>query len=459
MADTAVRYFRFNALLQLQGWLTPAYVGVDTAGVIRYISDKAPEQAFAAESVNGFLLPGFQNAHSHAFQFGMAGMAEKHLPGSSDDFWSWREAMYLCALSMDPGQVEAVAAMLYAEMLQKGYTHVAEFHYLHHDKNGEPYANRAEMGERLVAAAATAGIKITLVPVFYQKGGFGKEPTLRQRRFISQSVDDYLMLLDDSAQVVSSHATARLGFGVHSLRAVDAADILKTFEYGPKTIPFHLHAAEQLMEVETCLAYLNQRPIEWLLENMPLNDRFHIVHCTHMDDNEVKRLAQSGANAVLCPGTEGNLGDGIFRLTDYSNSYGNWSIGTDSHISLNPLEDLRWLDYAQRFTTHKRNTFDDGASILVTKTVQAGRRAMGISSNNFFELGHSLDGVVYNAKSPLLMQAGIEHILSALVYTADSSAILGTLVDGKWVVKGHRHHNERTIRKKFKETIRQLYGG
>jgi formimidoylglutamate deiminase len=454
--EADLKYFQFKALLQLQGWLSPAYVGTDASGTIRYLSDKAPGHSVAVESVNGFILPGFQNAHSHAFQYAMAGMAEKHQPGSNDDFWSWREAMYLCALSMDPEQMEAVAAMLYAEMLRKGYTHVAEFHYLHHDKDGTPYSNLAEMGERLVAAAATAGIKITLVPVFYQKGGFGKEPQPRQRRFISQTVDEYLQLLDDTSHTVSRYANAHLGFGVHSLRAVDARDVIETFKNGPKTIPFHLHAAEQMKEVEDCFLHLNQPPVAWLLDNLPLNNRFHIVHCTHMNDNEIMRLAQSGANAVLCPGTEGNLGDGIFPLTAYSNNYGNWSIGTDSHISLNPLEDLRWLDYVQRLTTHKRNTFDDGATVLINKSTTSGRSAMGISMSNFFEIGHPLDGVVYDGKSPLLKQAGLEHLLQALVYTTDSSAVHGTLVNGKWVVKGHHHSAEREIRKKFRKTLKQL---
>src|SRR5882724_7674556 len=184
-------YFKFKALLQKDSWLHPAYVGVDEEGLIQYLSDKAPENGIAIEAVEGFALPGFQNAHSHAFQYAMAGMAENHPAGASDDFWTWREAMYRCALSLDPGQAEAIAAMVYAEMLCHGYSHVAEFHYLHHDKDGKPYDHLAEMGERMIAAAKTSGIKITLVPVFYQKGNFGQEPQARQRRFISKTVDEY----------------------------------------------------------------------------------------------------------------------------------------------------------------------------------------------------------------------------------------------------------------------------
>ncbi|MFZ6014142.1 MAG: formimidoylglutamate deiminase [Bacteroidota bacterium] len=451
-----LKYFQFQGLLQENGWLSPAFVGIDPSGNIQYLSNQAPKEPVAVEFVNGYALPGFQNTHSHAFQYAMAGTAEQHEPGSKDDFWSWREAMYGCALTMDPGQMEAVATMLYAEVLRKGYTHVAEFHYLHHDKDGKPYNNLAEMGERLVSAAATAGLKITLIPIFYQKGGFGSEPQPRQRRFISKTIDEYFHLLDDTATVVKDHDHALLGFGVHSLRAVEAGDIIKTLEQGPKGIPFHLHAAEQLKEVDDCLAHLKQRPIEWLLNHLPLNERFHLVHCTHMNDEEVSGLAKSGGNAVLCPGTEGNLGDGIFRLTDFARNGGNWSIGTDSHISLNPLEDLRWLDNAQRFTTHKRNTFDDGASILIRTTLYSGRKAMGISSNAFFETGMPLDAVVYDAHSPLLTHVNANHILPAILYTADSSAVLGTMVNGKWVVKDQQHLKQKSIRQTFTRVLHAL---
>ncbi len=432
-------YYKFHSLLVQAGWFSPGYVGVDAQGVIQYLSTEMPTLPdLVIEQVNGAALPGFQNAHSHAFQYGMAGMAEQHAEGASDDFWSWREAMYACAERFDPEQMEQVATKLYRHLLRNGYTSVAEFHYLHHDPQGKPYDNRAEMGERLVAAAKTAGIKITLVPVFYQKGDFGQPPQARQRRFISPTTDTYFQLLDSSRQAVSHYNRARLGFGVHSLRAVDAQAIITTFEQGPTDLPFHLHAAEQLPEVARCLAHLGKRPIEWLLENLPLNDRFHLVHCTHMTPDERAKLAQSGAKVVLCPGTEANLGDGIFPLVDYASHGGNWSIGTDSHISLNPLEDLRWLDYAQRLISHKRNTFHDGASVLLQKTFLSGTKAMGRIASDYFAVGQALDAVVYDLEQPLLAQAGPQHLLSAIIYTADPSSVLGTLVNGHWVYKAER---------------------
>jgi formimidoylglutamate deiminase len=197
--------------------------------------------------------------------------------------------------------------------------------------------------------------------------------------------------------------------------------------------------------------------MEWLLNNLPVDSRFHIVHCTHLNDDEVKRLAQSKAHAVLCPGTEGNLGDGIFRLTAYASHGGAWSIGTDSHISLNPLEDLRWLDYAQRFTTHKRNTFDDGARVLTQKTLYSGRAAMGNVNEKYFSIGESFDAVIYNAKSPLLAQASIADILSVILYTSDSSDVLGTIVDGKWIVKNQVHLRSEKITAAFLAVQKRLH--
>ncbi len=452
-----MKYYSFNGLLLTSGWLVPAYVGVDDHGVLRYLSKTAPDTSEELESVQGYALPGFLNSHSHAFQYAMAGAAERHTPGSKDDFWSWREAMYHCALAMTPHQMEAIAAMLYAEMLRYGYTHVAEFHYLHHDENGKPYGNPAEMGERLVAAASHAGIKITLVPVFYQKGNFSKEPFPQQRRFISRSVDEYLTLLNDSASAVLKYAGARLGFGVHSLRAVDHRDVVETFHSGPRDLPFHIHAAEQLKEVDDCVGFLGRRPVAWLLDNLPLNERFHLIHCTHLDDGEVLELALSKANVVLCPATEGNLGDGIFRLTDYTAAQGRWSIGTDSHIGLNPVEDLRWLDYAQRLGTHRRNTFDDGALTLLKTAWVSGTSAMGLKDKpDLFSIGESFDAVVVDAGYPPLMRDGPEHLLASFLYTADSAALAGTIIDGVWVVRNGLHVNGDRIRQNYGRAIRVI---
>jgi len=452
-----MHYFHFKSLFLKEKWLTPAYVGVDDEGIIRYLNTIPPNESIALESVQGFALPGFHNAHSHAFQYAMAGLAENHPAGMDDDFWTWREAMYQCALTVDPDQAEAIAAILYGEMLRHGYTHVAEFHYLHHGKDGKPYGNLAEMGERMVAAANTAGIKITLVPVFYQKGGFGLDPQCRQKRFISKTVENYFNLLEASRIIIKNNRHARLGFSVHSLRAVDLSDIKKTFHQGPKDLPFHIHVAEQKKEVADCLAFCNKRPMQWLLENLPVNERFHLVHSTHLNDDELRQLAKSKGNVVLCPSTEGNLGDGIFRMREYVKMGGHWSIGTDSHIGINPLEEFRMIDYRQRLVSNFRNTFEgDAAKYMVDEEINSGRKAMGLPQQNHFAIGQPFDAIVYNAQSHLLADTSEKNRLATIVFTGDSSRNLGTIVNGKWVVKNQHHMAVRKLKDDFAKAMREL---
>lgn len=456
-AQAIYKTYRFTNLWHKARWISPAFVSVNVEGHILSISSTLPQTASAVEYVNGIALPGFQNAHSHAFQYAMAGLAEQHAPGTHDDFWTWREAMYQCALSVNPDEAEAIAAMLYAEMLRHGYTDVVEFHYLHHDKDGKPYQNLAEMGERMVAAATSAGINITLVPVFYQKGGFGIEPQVRQRRFISRTVEDYFHLLDDSANVVKVSKHARLGFSVHSLRAVDLEDIKITFQQGPASIPFHMHLAEQKKEIEDCMAYTKQRPASWLLNNLPVNERFHLVHSTHLLDAEVEGLAKASADVVLCPSTEGNLGDGIFRMKEYVKLGGKWCIGTDSHIGINPLEEFRMIDYRQRLITNQRNTFEgDAAAYMAEAALINGRIAMGLRSDEALEPGKALNVVVYDAAAPLLANTSQEKLMASIVYTSDSAMVLGTMVNGQWLVKHNKHVNGEAIQAAFAKTIRNI---
>jgi formimidoylglutamate deiminase len=452
-----MHYFRFNSLLLQSKWLSPAYVGVDQDGLLQYVSSTAPDESIGIESVQGFALPGFQNAHSHAFQYGMAGLAENHPTGTDDDFWTWREEMYKCALSVEPDQVEAIAAMLYAEMARHGYTHVAEFHYLHHDKDGKPYAHLAEMGERMVSAAKTAGIKITLVPVFYQMGNFGVDPQPRQRRFISKTTDDYFKLVEASKAVIRNQPHALLGFSVHSLRAVDLPDVIKTFQQGPKELPFHLHVSEQKKEVDDCFAHCGKRPMQWLLDNLEVNERFHLVHSTHLNDDELTRLVKSKANVVLCPSTEGNLGDGIFRMKEFVKLGGHWSIGTDSHIGLNPLEEFRMIDYRQRLVTNKRNTFEgDAARAMINESVTQGRLAMGRKTADHFEIGQPFDALIVSATTHLLADTSEKNRLATILFTGDSSRNIGTIINGKWVVKNQHHQNGHVIKGAFVKAMKEL---
>lgn len=450
--------FHFKGLLTEKGWLANVLVTTEN-GKITAIKENA---TVTGEVVNGYALPGFQNAHSHAFQYAMAGIAE-YYEGNTvpDDFWSWRTAMYELALTLSPEQIEHIATQLYAEMARHGYTAVTEFHYLHHQPNGKPYQNPAEIGQHLVNAAKNAGIHITLVPMFYQMGGFGTKPTEKQRRFISPALDSYYQLVEATQNVCKTYDRALCGIGVHSLRAAKENDIIELTNNLNSDTPFHIHVAEQLKEIEDCLAFYGKRPVEWLLDKVKLADNYHLVHATHLNNNEVIGIAKSGAHVVLCPTTEGNLGDGLFKLHDFKKYGGNWSIGTDSHIGINPLEELRMLDYGQRVTSHKRTSFwqtakgDVGFNAL-KMWWQSGRKAMGLSNNSFFEIGQPFDAAIVDATTPLMSTTTFKNLCNTIVYTQDASAILGTISNGKWIVKNGKHLNHQNIVSNFTTTIKKV---
>lgn len=427
--------YKLKGLLQNTGWISPAYISVDQAGKILSISDSSDLKP--NHDLNCYAIPGFQNAHSHAFQYAMAGLAERHSTSNTpDDFWSWRDAMYKLALSIDPDQMEVIATMLYTEMMRHGYTNVAEFHYVHHAQNGKPYDHISEMGSRLISAAKKVGIGITLVPIFYQKGGFGKAALESQRRFISPDLKSYLNLLDSSKKACENYEHANVALGIHSMRGVEPELIKEIALNGPKDLPFHIHISEQLKEVSDSLAYLGKRPVEWMVENCQLDARFHLVHATHLTQTETKNIAEAGAHVVLCPSTEGNLGDGIFPLIEFQNHGGKWSIGTDSHVGLNPLEELRILDYGQRLTTHKRNTFyssaeGDSGKFAIDRITKSGRKAMNNFSENYFETGDYFNAALIDAGSPLVAASGLNSLASTIVYSTDVSMQRGVISHGK----------------------------
>ncbi|MEL6253025.1 MAG: formimidoylglutamate deiminase [Bacteroidota bacterium] len=454
-----MKTYKFKGVLTKNGWLESTFIQVDDQGIIQSIGQ---EQSEEFESVHAYALPAFQNAHSHAFQYAMAGLAERHeVSEVADNFWSWREAMYELALSMNPDQMEAVASMLFAEMLRQGYTEVAEFHYIHHDKNGQPYENLVEMGERLLAAAQKTGIKITLIPVFYRYGGFGKVANERQRRFLSQDLEAYLKLFDESRSAAKSYKDASVGYAAHSMRAVSPSDLKMLCQVRQPEFPLHMHIAEQKQEIKECIQFLQARPVDWILDNLNLGSNFHLVHSTHMSRDESSSLGASGAYVVLCPSTEGNLGDGLFSLNSFQEHGGKWSIGTDSHIGLNPFEELRILDYSQRIHTHNRNSFigkqtgDNGAKAL-EMAFFSGKKAMGKEVDDFFEVGESLDALLIDPDSPLISSSSLENLTSTIVYTADASMHKGTLVNGRWKIKEGRHIDHSQIFSKFRDTIKSL---
>lgn len=450
--------FYFNGLLQNSKWLENVLVETNDRGIITSIEENTENIDF----INNYAIPGFQNAHSHSFQYAMAGVAENHLSDNAqDDFWSWREVMYRLALSVTPEQIEAIATTLYVEMLRHGYTNVAEFHYLHHDKDGKSYQNRAELGLRLIRAAKTAGIGITIIPIFYQKGGFNKPAEANQRRFISDSIENYQKLYEATESACKYYEKANIGIGVHSMRGVEPELVIEVAENFPKSVPFHIHISEQLKEVADCVKFLGKRPVEWMLENIDLSDRFHFVHATHLNDKEIKGLAKSKVNVLLCPTTEGNLGDGIFPLKRFQDLGGKWCIGTDSHVSLDPFEELRLLDYGQRLVSRKRNTFadktgDGGASYAIRQVTVSGRKAMNNFNSEYFAIGKPLDACVISGKHPLIQSTSIENLLNTIVYSMNKTIRKGTIVSGKWRIENGEHEKQKDINHKFIGALNKL---
>ena len=448
--------FCFKGLLQADGWHENVTLLTNEQGIITDISTNTPTAQH-----KGYALPGFQNAHSHAFQYAMAGLAELHAPNQKkNDFWSWRNSMYALALSMSPEQMESIAAMLYQEMLRHGYTHVAEFHYIHHDKDGKTYNNKAELSERIASAGQKAGINLTLIPIYYEQGGFGIPAQADQRRFLSKSLEDYLDLYHKVKEVTSKYPNCSTGMGIHSLRGVALENIIGLAEFRQHKIPFHMHVAEQLKEIEACKAYTGLRPTEWVLQNIDLNEDFHLVHATHLNNSEVAGLAKSKANVVLCPSTEGNLGDGLFSLDSYLTKEGNWSIGTDSHIGLNPFEELRLLDYGQRLISHSRNTFGnkysgDNGALAIQSALINGSRAMGNEINDYFQLGKPLNALVMSSDHPLVNMTGIKNLTNTFVYASDPTMNKGTIVNGSWKIVDNKATNNE-IQEQFLKTMKAL---
>jgi len=347
--DQATSLFADNVLLP-SGWHSDVrleFVGNRIAAI------EIGEPARNGDEMHQIVLPGMANVHSHAFQRAMAGLAETRGKGS-DSFWTWRDTMYGFAVNMTPDHLEAIAAQLYVEMLEAGFTRVGEFHYLHHDQDGHPYDDIAELAERIAAASQTAGIALTLLPVFYAHSGFGGlPPSLGQRRFIN-SLDGFAVLLERCREITGRLSGANLGIAPHSLRAVTPQELEAVVSMAPHG-PIHIHVAEQVKEVQDCIAWCAARPVEWLLSRAEVNERWCLVHATHMSDTENRDLALSGAVAGLCPITEANLGDGTFDAPRFVGNGGRFGVGSDSNVFISLKAELKQLEYSQRLAKRGRN--------------------------------------------------------------------------------------------------------
>jgi formimidoylglutamate deiminase len=456
-----MRRFLLRQALLPDGWHDNVLVSVDAAGLI---AKAVPNTSDAtATLLGGSVLPGMPNLHSHAFQRAMAGLAERSGPGN-DSFWTWRETMYRFAAKLTPEDVEAIAGQLYAEMLEAGFTAVAEFHYLHHQPDGTPYADPAELSRRILAAADTAGIGLSHLPVLYRYGGFGgKEPQERQRRFLHDA-DAYARLLQALAPQMQNRSDRRLGIAPHSLRAV-TPDLLRdgiaALDAIDSAAPIHIHIAEQTAEVDDCLAWSGKRPVQWLLDQGLVSKRWCLVHATHLDADETRRLAGSNAVAGLCPTTEANLGDGIFPAADYMTAGGRIGIGSDSHISVSVAEDLRLLEYGQRLAHRSRTLLAGGPDRstgrrLFEAALKGGAQALG-QPMGAIAPGHRADFVLLDAEAPSLAGRSGDMALDAWIFSNQTRpAIRDVYVAGTRVVENGRHIRSEDLAARHGRALRRL---
>ncbi len=358
-------------------------IEVDSSGFIRSVKDGCKNPSISARKFK-FGIPGFSNQHSHCFQIGMAGLTEYLKDGQKEDhFWSWREHLYTLANDLNPDQIHELALRAFQGQLDHGYTRCSEFHYLHLNEKGLPYNNLAETSQQIMAAADKVGIELILIPVFYQTSDFGKPALPDQRRFISKDLNFYIKLVERCKDLAEKYfPKVRVCPGVHSLRAAPPEIVKEILHYDADEI--HIHVAEQLKEVEACQLYLGAHPVRWLLDQVGLSQKHHLVHATHVDTSELRELASSGAKVVLCPSTEANLGDGIFPFVEYLSYGGRWGIGSDSQVCLDPFEELRSLDYSQRLIHGRRNPLASPQQHQTSLSLLAGASAMDISLDKDF---------------------------------------------------------------------------
>ena len=428
-----MRKMLFAEALLPDGWARDVALEVDEAGrIARVASGEAGGRLLA--------LPGLGNLHSHAFQRGMAGLTE-HAGDAEDSFWTWRELMYRFLAHLTPEDVEAIATLAYAEMLEGGFTRVGEFHYLHHAPDGTPYANIAEMAERIAAAAEATGIGLTLLPCFYAHGeAGGAPPSPGQRRFLSDR-DGFARLWEASRRAIAPLDGAAMGFAPQSLRAATTAEIRELLPLADG-LPVHIHVSEQVKEVEACRTILGTTPIEALSRDIPLSSRWCLIHATHATETELARIAGAGAVVGLCPMTESNLGDGIFPAVAYGGAGGRFGVGTDSNVLVSAAAELRTLEYSQRLAQRRRNALaprgGSTARALWQAACDGGAQALGAGPAGIAP-GAWADLVVLDPAHPAFAARSADRVLDSLVFAARDGAIREVWARGRRVVEGGAH--------------------
>ena len=439
------------------GWQQDVLVTVGADGLVAEVQAGAKQGNARAVDL---LLPGMGNVHSHSFQWAMAGMTEISSCAGNDNFWSWRRVMYAFTKKLQPEYVEIITRALYIEMLKQGYTGVGEFHYLHHQPDGTPYDNRCEMSDRIIAAAQDAGIHLTHLPVMYETANFGGIPAREgQERFV-HNAESYLRLIE---ALRGKYHDIVLGVAPHSLRAVPPESLSQILEalpgLGLGECPIHMHVAEQVKEVEDCIAWSGQRPVEWLFDFWDVDARWCLIHATHINHDEVRRMGAWKAVAGLCPVTEANLGDGIFPAEFYLENNGRFGIGSDSQVGLSPWQELRQLEYAQRLMTRRRNVLGD-ASVgrnLFSRALAGGSQALGMKSGKIAK-GYRADMIGLTMQNPLLESKRGDGILDTLIFAGITPEISDVWVAGKQVIENGRHAREEETTRAFSEVMKVISG-
>ena len=437
MRAKAIRYAASQAWVQGR-WAKDVLLEVDASGHwSRITTDAAPDTVRDAVCLAGPVLPGVVNAHSHAFQRAIAGMTEQGAPHGHDNFWSWRERMYAVAQRITPDQLEAIATMLYTELLAGGYTQVCEFHYLHNACAHAPQASALEMSMALVRAAQRSGIGLTLLPTLYMRSGFAADGLRPDQQRFASTPDSIARLVQDVQASTRGMSHVNVGVALHSLRAVTPQALAQLSGFSDaQGLPIHIHIAEQPQEVQDCIAQTGQRPIEWLLSHAQLHARWNLVHATHATQTELDGVRASGASIVICPSTEANLGDGVFDYGGYCAQGGSWSVGSDSHVSRAWNEELRLLEYGQRLTRGQRNVAaqsgasKSSAANMLQALLQSGQAATALPLGGL-KVGQRADFVVLDAVSPAMCGLPSAHVLDAHVFSSPGSLPLAIAVGGR----------------------------
>jgi formimidoylglutamate deiminase len=465
-----MRRYHFQSVFLPQGWTKDVRVAVSDLGLISEIDTATvagAEEFSATERVHGIVVPGMSNAHSHAFQRGMAGNTEYRL-SARDSFWTWRRAMYQLANRIEPDDLEILATQLFVEMLKSGYTSVAEFHYLHRQKGGIPYPAANALWEAIGNAASSAGIGLTFLPTLYQTSDFGGQTLKAEQARFASDTDAFLRALEDriGSDRRSRSPTQRTGAAFHSLRAVPLQNLrhaaLALRELEP-ALPLHIHVAEQMLEVRACVRETGRRPIELLLDTGLLNEHWCLVHATHATAAELKGIAQSGAAVCVSISTEANLGDGFFDTARFFKAGGRLAIGSDSQSTVNPAEELRWLEYQQRLRKRRRAALADRAqphvgTRLWRDAAEHGARAIGQPAGAI-EVGRRADWLVLEAEHASMAGAAPDTALDHLLFAGGDAAIRDVMVAGRWVIKDRRHAAEEELRPRFAALARRLAAG